>query len=222
MLDITISSIVTDEKWFDSTLKALIYSTKQFPTKKTQLISYIPFSHPLIEYVPLRHKISSLHDWNTFHIKHYHEYVNTSFLINIHNDGFVINPSSWSNKFLEYDYIGALWPVGQCDNIINSKHYRCGNGGFSLRSKKMLEIVAKHCEYVGHPEDVTICKLYRDKLSQLGIKFATNEDAVQFSIEDTNIPENQHQNHNDRFSLTSFGFHWRHSDAIKYLESIDL
>lgn len=43
------------------------------------------------------------------------------------------------DKFMEYDYIGAPWPKNQNDNIL------CvGNGGFSLRSKKiMLEIISK-------------------------------------------------------------------------------
>jgi hypothetical protein len=43
------------------------------------------------------------------------------------------------DKFMEYDYIGAPWPKNQNDNSL------CvGNGGFSLRSKKiMLEIISK-------------------------------------------------------------------------------
>ena len=45
-----------------------------------------------------------------------------------------------SNKLeqlLEYDYIGASWPINQDDNING-----VGNGGFSLRSKsKMIECI---------------------------------------------------------------------------------
>ena len=42
-------------------------------------------------------------------------------------------------QFLEYDYVGASWPVNQDDNING-----VGNGGFSLRSKsKMIECINK-------------------------------------------------------------------------------
>ena len=41
--------------------------------------------------------------------------------------------------FLNYDYIGAAWPVGQDDNALG-----VGNGGFSLRTRtKMLECIEK-------------------------------------------------------------------------------
>lgn len=216
MLDITISATVTDEKWFNSTLKALIYSAQQFKTKKVQLISFKPFSHDIVEYVPLKHKISSLDDWNLFHVKYYHLYVTTKFVLNIHDDGFIINPNAWNNQYLEYDYIGALWGLEDYYN-------RCGNGGFSLRSKRFLETVSQNCEYIsGYPEDLLVCRYYKQKLSSLGITFASNQDAVNFSIENTNIPENHGQSHYNRFSLTSFGFHWRNSDAIKFLEKVTI
>ena len=39
--------------------------------------------------------------------------------------------------FLEYDYIGAPWPIDQ-DEHVNQKEYGVGNGGFSLRSKSKM------------------------------------------------------------------------------------
>lgn len=43
------------------------------------------------------------------------------------------------SEFLEYDYIGAAWPIGQDDNLLG-----VGNGGFSLRTrKKMIECIEK-------------------------------------------------------------------------------
>jgi len=43
------------------------------------------------------------------------------------------------DDFLEYDYIGAPWPIEQDDNL-----FGVGNGGFSLRSrKKMIEVIEK-------------------------------------------------------------------------------
>jgi len=43
------------------------------------------------------------------------------------------------DEFLNYDYVGASWPVDQDDNS-----YGVGNGGFSLRTKtKMIECIEK-------------------------------------------------------------------------------
>lgn len=41
-------------------------------------------------------------------------------------DGFPLNANKWNNAFLNYDYVGA--PIGNW----------MGNGGFSLRSRKLL------------------------------------------------------------------------------------
>ena len=47
------------------------------------------------------------------------------------------------DEFLEYDYIGAPWPIHQ-DEHVNQREYGVGNGGFSLRSKsKMIEVIEK-------------------------------------------------------------------------------
>ena len=45
--------------------------------------------------------------------------------------------------FLNYDWVGAPWPIHQDENI-NQRKYGVGNGGFSLRSKsKMIECIEK-------------------------------------------------------------------------------
>ena len=54
----------------------------------------------------------------------------------IQHDGFILNHKAWDNEFLNYDYIGA--PVYWMGN----KLIEVGNGGFSLRSKKLLKIIA--------------------------------------------------------------------------------
>jgi len=70
--------------------------------------------------------------------------VNISILIIcllVQPDGFVINPDKWDNQFFEYDYIGAPWeqvPHSYLDPW--GKPHRVGNGGFSFRSKKLLDV----------------------------------------------------------------------------------
>jgi hypothetical protein len=100
-------------------------------------------------------------------------------------DGFVVNPDAWKDEFLDFDYIGAVWSDG-----------KVGNGGFSLRSQKLLQILASRKEVIRqyHPEDVALGRLYRTFLEASGVRFAPPELAHQFSVED-----NPYDN--------SFGYH---------------
>jgi hypothetical protein len=43
-----------------------------------------------------------------------------------------VNPAAWDPEFLDWDYIGAKWFWAEAGK-------RVGNGGFSLRSYKLLE-----------------------------------------------------------------------------------
>jgi len=130
------------------------------------------------------------------------QYIKTDFALIVQNDGYVLRPQKWNSDFLKYDYIGAPW--------LPNKHFtdegvnvRVGNGGFSLRSKKLLNILNK----LGIPftdnntgfdhEDGIICVYYRKKLQDAGIKFAPVEVAVKFSHE-SDCAESVYQ---------PFGFH---------------
>lgn len=218
--DITISGIVSNDRWFESTLKAVLYSKRISGIKNAQLVSSKKFEHPEVKYVHFPFQINNIAEWNLFMIKHLYQFCNTDLLLNVHDDGFIINPNAWDDEFLNYDYIGALWPVGVHDPIVTEKD-RCGNGGFSLRSRRFLEIAALYCPAYQYPnEDRVVCGLHRDIFLNKGMKYAPDHIACKFSIEDATIPEAHGQTHNDRFTLKSFGFHQKNSDAIKYLDSI--
>jgi hypothetical protein len=220
--DITISGIASKEEWFESTLKAVIYSKRISGIPNAQLLSYKEFYHPEVKYVHYPYNINNIAEWNLFMIKYLYLFCPTSFLLNVHNDGFIINPNAWTDEFLDYDYIGALWPIGAHEPIVTEQD-RCGNGGFSLRSKRFLEIASLYCPAYPYPnEDRVICGLHRNIFLNNGMVYAPDHIAAQFSIEDTGIPEAIGQNHADRFSLRSFGFHNKNADAIKYLDEITL
>lgn len=86
-------------------------------------------------------------------IKELNKYIETSYVLIIQYDGFILNPDAWTDEFLEYDYIGAPWWYTDDCNV--------GNGGFSLRSKKLLEILANDDSILEtHPEDHHICRTY--------------------------------------------------------------
>lgn len=111
-------------------------------------------------------------------------------------DGYACNPEAWTDDFFKYDYIGATWD----DGVV-------GNGGFSLRSKRLYERLKElsvrylyeefNEEVVGRerwhttdskgerfvPEDVVICRIYKDILENLGMKFAPHSISDRFSIE---------------------------------------
>jgi len=59
--------------------------------------------------------------------------VNTDHNIIVQNDGFAVNISAWTNEFLKYDYIGAPWLWW------GPPEEQVGNGGFSLRSRKLYD-----------------------------------------------------------------------------------
>lgn len=116
---------------------------------------------------------------------------NIRYVLVIQTDGFIVNPDAWEAKYLEYDYIGAPWgyypnnqepghPVSTASNCV-------GNGGFSLRSVKLIEnihnLLSSNVYPQLTPEDVFICRTLRPELEKLGIKFAPEAIAERFSCE---------------------------------------
>lgn len=141
-------------------------------------------------------KIKNLLDYSIFMMNKLPNDIHTEFCLSIHADGYVVNPKNWDNKFLDYDYIGAPWTGKE---VFVTKDTRVGNGGVSIRSKKLLDIV-KNLECNGH-EDTEICHRYRHLLLSNGIKYAPLDLAAKFSIEQ--ICEDLHQN----YEKECFAFH---------------
>jgi len=106
----------------------------------------------------------------------------------------------WNDKFLDYDYIGAPW--SQQNQWVESYDARVGNGGFSLRSKRLLEATSKFSDVPTH-EDLlfTQRRYFRTQVErEFDFKIAPPYIAYQFSQEQIfpglNVPIGQ-----------SFGFH---------------
>jgi hypothetical protein len=105
------------------------------------------------------------------------DFVETSHCLIAQWDGFVVDASAWDATFLDYDYIGAPWPQFADGRDV-------GNGGFSLRSRALLQACADPRFVRGHPEDVAICRTNRELLeSKHGIHFAPREIAGHFAFE---------------------------------------
>lgn len=137
--------------------------------------------------------INSTEEYSNFVINDLWQYVNTSHVLLVQYDGFILNPEAWTDEYLDYDYIGAPWLVADW-SVTNFSFpqelvgkFVVGNGGFSLRSKKILTLTSQlsKTEKITklHPEDVSLCVWYREILENKGIKFAPIELAKKFGFE---------------------------------------
>lgn len=115
--------------------------------------------------------------YSTFMMKSLHTHIDTSHVLVVQWDGFVADPACWEPAFLDHDYVGAPWP--QFTDGAN-----VGNGGFSLRSRRLIEATAHDAVPIFHPEDVGICRESRVLLEQrFGVRIAPEAVACRFSRE---------------------------------------
>lgn len=146
--------------------------------------------------------ITSIEAYSHFLLKEMRPYLQTSHMLIVQWDGYVIDPSMWCDDFLSVDYIGAVWPQ------YNDAH-RVGNGGFSLRSRKLLDALAQDEIVPHHPEDTCIARTHRTQLEERWcIRFADEAMAHRFAFE-------RHKRH-----PTSFGFHGLSNMALFLSEKV--
>lgn len=160
-----------------------------------------------------KNRLSSIDDYSHFCVYELYKHIKTNYALVVQADGYVLNSNKWDDIFLNFDYVGAPWKV-RSDAYIDpfGNHHRVGNGGFSLRSKKLLEVPLnkeiiwdvntndfyKHMGVNNQAEDGIICVHNRHLYLEEGCKFAPFEIALNFSKEQ-NLPEN--------LKLKTFGFH---------------
>lgn len=179
------------------TIKALEFSCRGVNFGKVKLVSDIKPDN-LPDYIEHEYtkRMNNIDEWNYASIYELGKHIDTEFAMLIHDDGFVINPDSWRDEFLDYDYIGAPWPMPN-DNFsfrdINGNLIRVGNS-VSIRSKRLIDLpVQLNLEWKAfhgyYNEDGYICVNYRHIYLEHGMKFADIDIAKYFSIENQ-IPEN--------------------------------
>ena len=220
--DVTLISVDTTDN-LDGTLKGIytsmmginfgavkLITTKEQIKKNTDLKEEgITLEEPVRE-------IKNYNDYNYYVIYCLHNHVETSHCLLVQPDGFVLFPDKWDDEWLKYDYIGAPWPLVK-DSYIDpfGNQHQVGNGGFSLRSKKLLEVPTKvevpwetnNSDFywmppgvVNYHEDGNICVHNRHIFVEQGCEFAPVNVAARFSQENR-IPECE--------GITPFGFHYR-------------
>ena len=140
--------------------------------------------------VVLISEIKNIRDYNKVVFYELPNHLKTSHALMIQFDGYVLSANFFSDHFLSYDFVGAPWPHHQTHNV--------GNGGFSLRSKALIESVQNFLlpEDLLDPEDLVICRYLRSRLEdKLGLRFAPESIAETFSYELS------------KTDLKTFGFH---------------
>lgn len=195
---------------YSACIKAIEYSTKKINFGYIYLFTDIPLQIQndkiLNIVIP---SFPSVEEWGKFVVFDLHQYIKTKFICLIHEDGFIVNPDQWRNDFLNYDYIGAPWPISS-DGVSyispQGKVIRVGNS-VSLRSKKILELPSKlklnwdSAHVSKYHEDGFLCVQNHEILIENGITFAPFELACQFAREEP-LYENR--------MISPFAFHkWK-------------
>jgi hypothetical protein len=130
-----------------------------------------------VEYVQAP-PINTTKDYSDLLLTGLRQHVTGTHVLIIQWDSFILHPELWTNDFLQYDYIGAAWPHHPDTPV--------GNGGFSLRSVKLLDALESPEITKRHPEDFCICVDNKATLeNQFGIRFAPEKIAEQFAVERT-------------------------------------
>lgn len=203
---------------FDGTINALVKSQEAIRFAAAKLITPVkpadlPAEVQWEECPPLRLRAPGIDDYSHYCIYDLWRHVETEHALVVQADGYVVNPGRWSMEFLEYDYIGAPWPVSESAYLDPfGVHQRVGNGGFSLRSHRLLTVPKetdviwnvndsdfyKHMDAGLLHEDGNICVHNRHVFEAAGCRFAPVEVAVRFSQEHY-VPEME--------GIEPFGFH---------------
>lgn len=195
-----ISSIEINE-----TINSLIKCSEKLEFDSVKLVSHEkPNNLPSFieyDYFP---RINNIMDFNNFCWKDLHKFFDTSHVLTVQSHAWILRPELWEDSWLDFDWIGAPWKYCNDSYITHyGEHVRQGNGGFTLRSKKISEMPTKYNLPLNHErgfynEDGNFCVYYRKIFLDLGIKYAPVEVAAKFSYEQS-IPENE--------NVLPFGFH---------------
>lgn len=162
------------------------------------------------------------HEYSWFMMFALWKFIETDYVLIVQDDGWILDIRNWSDDFLNYDYLGApvclgrvdtpqgiQWMydfnwcehLGQPDRIVRPVL----NGGFSLRSRRMLRALVDHPQIrveIPPPdveesepirmnwfhkvlnEDVQLSAVLRPQLEAVGLRFAPLDLCTRFAMED--------------------------------------
>lgn len=212
-----------------ASLYALWRSSLKIEFAEVKIVSPdVPSNLPrgVIHEKPHNSKLDSIDAYSHYMIYDLWRHVNTDHCLIVQADGYIIEPGLWSEEFLRYDYIGAPWRISK-DAYLDpwGNSIRVGNGGFSLRSKRLLEVPTivdipweinstdfyNHMNAGLYSEDGNICVHNRHLFEAVGCVWAPLSLAMIFSREQR-IPERQPRR--------TFGFHKKLPGTIQVAKDL--
>lgn len=147
--------------------------------------------------LPLRSRV----DYSSFVVYELASYIETDYALIVQHDGWIVNGTKWDNAWLGFDYIGgnAAWTEPGDEG-------KGGNGGFSLRSRRLLEAAPSLVNPIlgCHYEDLFFSAIGRSKIRQraafesLGFAFAPRILQQRFAL-DRQLYSGQFGHHQCRF-----------------------
>jgi hypothetical protein len=190
------------------TIKGLEFSCRNIDFGEVKLITHEDVKHPTIK-VETCDNLDTIDKYNYYVFLELWKHIDTEFALIQQYDSCVLWETEWKDSWLEWDYIGSPWPIVENSYMGNDgTRSRVGNGGFSLRHKKLLQIPYRNgwglrSEQGYASEDGNICCYWKKEMLKEGIKYAPVEIASHFSFENY-VPENEN-------IIKTFGFHknWR-------------
>jgi hypothetical protein len=161
------------------------------------------------EYCP---KITNTHMFDVYSFEEMHRHIDTSHMLMVQDHSGIIYPELWEDEWLQWDYIGAPFPIRpEFFSVSTGELVRQGNGGFSLRSKKLLSLpheLGLKCVYDRgfSNDDGLFCSYYRKTFLEHGINYADVNVAAKFAFETLT---------SETISQPSFGFHRYRNPTVK-------
>jgi len=203
-----------------ATIKAMRYSMRGIDFGDAVLITHKkPWNLPKSIRYSHTTKLTNIDEFNYKMVYELGDHIKTDFALIVHADGFVVNPEMWRDEFLEYDYIGAPWPLPpKGDNTTyrdkDGNICRVGNSA-GIRSKRLMDYPKKanipwEGEYaygrMWFYEDGFICCKIRHLLEAEGMRIAPL-DVAKYYAHEKMIPEVQ--------GIKPFAFHkWEGTNSI--------
>ncbi|HUH94184.1 MAG TPA: DUF5672 family protein [Casimicrobiaceae bacterium] len=172
--DVTLCCIDTENP--ELALRALRISTSGIRFARALFLTDRGHEVPDIE-VRLVPTLHSRGAYSQFVLKELVHHIDTAHVLLVQWDGYVINPRAWRDEFLGCDYLGAKW-------FWHDPSQSVGNGGFSLRSRRLLLALQDPRIELSGAEDETICRRFRTLLErEHGIVFGSELLADAFAFE---------------------------------------
>jgi hypothetical protein len=170
---------------------ALTDTLQQVEPVKTLVFSNVDLGVPNTEHHQLA-QWRSVKEFCYFHWYALPSYVETSHVLTIQWDGWVLDGSLWDDRFADYDWIGAPWDYPE---------FNVGNGT-GIRSMRLMRHLASNARkyplLTDMPEDALVCCRYRRDLERDGFRWPSEQLAARFAFETVRPAEDSRH----------FMFHW--------------